>query len=140
MDHVPSSNTTLLFLTLIIIFLSATFPSLLSQVACPFQKRITNRVRISKQSGFIAGILGGKESSFHTFFFHGSMGLCGLDSIRCVLLSMAKDKKIFTIIEWVYITPHSSVYSRHSYFLWGCKKQPSIYFPFGKKIHNFDIN
>ena len=46
-------------------------------------------------------------------FFDGSMGLCELGSIICVLLSMAKDKNSFTVIEWVgdmgnifYITPY----------------------------------
>ena len=94
MDHVPISNKTLFLRPLIMNILSTTVPSLLSQAACPFQKRSTNRVWSSKWSRFIAWRLGGTDSSIHMELFCVRMGVCGLGPIIFVLLSMAKDKNI----------------------------------------------
>ena len=85
-DHVTTSNKILFLIPLIMKFLYTTVPIFLPQVACPFQKRITNIVWSSKRSGFTAWRRGGPESC-------GKMGLWGLGSIRCVLPSMAKDKE-----------------------------------------------
>ena len=79
--------------------------------------------------------------------FHGRMGVCGLGSIICVLISTAKYKKIFTIIEWLenmgtllYITPHSSAQPRHSYFLEEERSNTVSPFTEDKKMLNFDIH
>ena len=99
-DHFPIYNKKLLLRPLILNFLSVTVQSLLPQVACPFQKRSTNRVWSYKRSEFLAWRLGGPEIPIQIDFFCERMLFCGLGSIRRVLVSMAKDKNIFTIIEW----------------------------------------
>ena len=68
-NHVPRYNTTLLLRPPILNFLSATVPSFLPQVACPFQKRHTKIVWSSKQSRFIAWRPVGPESSTQMKFF-----------------------------------------------------------------------
>ena len=69
------------------------------------------------------------------------MGVCGLGSIRWVLLSMAKDKKIFTIIEWVEnrglssISPLTQVFSKVvPIFFRGARSNPVSPFPEDRKF------
>ena len=92
-DHVPRSNKTLFLIPLILNFISATVSILFPQFACPFQKSSTNRLWRSKWSWFIAWRIWGTESSIQIQLFHGRAWVCGPGSIRCVLLSMTKDKK-----------------------------------------------
>ena len=87
LDNGTISNTILLLIPLIIKFLSVTVSSLLPHFACHFQKSITNRLWRSKQSGFIAWILWGTESSIQI------TGVCGLGYIICYLLYTSRDKK-----------------------------------------------
>ena len=94
-DHVPSSNTTLLLRPLIMNSLYDTVPSFLPQVACTFQNRSANIVWSSKRSGLISWRLGGPDISIQMKFFRGRMGVCGIGFIRCFLLSMANDKNYF---------------------------------------------
>ena len=93
MYHVPRAITTVFLILLIMNFLSVTVPSFLPLVTCPYHMRITNIVWGSKQSGFIVWRIGGSDISIQMEFFYGRMGVCGLGSIICVLLSMIKDKK-----------------------------------------------
>ena len=74
------------------------------------------------------------------------MVVCGIGCIIFVFISMAKDKNILTIIEWVenmgtilYITPHSSSLQSQSYFCQGRKNQPSISSSWRYKMYNFQI-
>ena len=90
--------------------LYATVPSFLSQVDFTFQKRSTNIVWSYKRSGLTAQRLGGPEYPIHIKSFFGRMGVCGLGYIICFLLSMAKDKNIFAIIEWLGNAGDSIIY------------------------------
>ena len=92
-DNIPSSNTTLFLRPLILNFLSATVSTFLQKVAYPFQKRSTNILWKSKQSGFIARIIWVPDGSIQVEFFHRRLVVCGLGSIRCSLIYMEKDKK-----------------------------------------------
>ena len=68
----------------------------------PFQKRSTNILWRSKRSGFVAQRLWGPYISIHmNLCCCWRTGLCLLGSIKCVLLSMAEDKIIFSRIKWL---------------------------------------
>ena len=98
-DHLPRYNITLFLKFLILDFLYATVSILLPRVYCPFQKRSTKNFWRFKRSGLVSWRLWRPKSSIQ--FFCVRMGVYGLGSIRCVLLSMAMDKKYITIIEWI---------------------------------------
>ena len=93
-DHVPISKSTLFLIPLILNYLSAAVPICFPQVSCPFQKRNTNIVWSSKHNGFIYWRIWWPNSSIRMKFFCAKMVVCVLWYIRCVLLSMSKDRKI----------------------------------------------
>ena len=148
MDNVQNSNTTLLLRLLILKLLYADVTSLLPHVTWPFYKRSKNRVWSSKRIGFIDWRLGGPDSPIQIKLFRGKAGVCGLGSIRCVLIFMMKDKIIPSPLLNMYriqglsslLTITQVIRKVIPILFRGAINNPVYTFYRRLKFYNFDIN